>query len=279
MNRRFSFVALLFSIPWWLVILLGVGVYLVGLVASDPTYASIFAQLQSGISMTLLISFTSYALALVVGLMAGVVRAYRPKPPRTRQLTRVLASLLQLTLYNVVTLYVQVLRGIPIITTLLIVAFVIVPQINNFTSETLGLDARIRGTSPTAAIFALALVYGAFISETFRGGIQSIERGQIEAARSLGMSQGQIIRLIVLPQALRRILPPLGNDMVAMIKDSSLVAVLAINDISQVAKVTSSGNFLYFQTYMIAAGIYLALTTTGSMLTRWLERRLTVEAR
>jgi polar amino acid transport system permease protein len=130
-----------------------------------------------------------------------------------------------------------------------------------------------------SAIVALAFTYGAFESETFRAGIQSVQRGQIEAARSLGMTYLQLMRYIVLPQAIRIILPPLGNDLVSMIKDSSLVAILGIPDITQLAKLSSAASFRYLETYLSAAAIYLTMTTIGSILVRFLERRMAITSR
>ena len=124
------------------------------------------------------------------------------------------------------------------------------------------------------AIMALTIGYSAFISEVFRAGIQAVERGQIEAAKALGLSRTQRFRLIVFPQAIRTILPPLGNDFVAMVKDSSLVSVLGVADITQMGKIYAAGSFRFFETYSIVAYIYLILTVGLSLALRALERRL-----
>jgi polar amino acid transport system permease protein len=124
------------------------------------------------------------------------------------------------------------------------------------------------------ATLALGLAYGAFEAEIFRAGIQSIERGQVEAARALGMSYFQAMRHIVLPQAVRRVLPVLGNDFVAMVKDSSLVSVLGVNDLTQLAKLYASSTFLFFQTYSMLAFMYLVITIMLTRLVRLLEARL-----
>jgi polar amino acid transport system permease protein len=124
------------------------------------------------------------------------------------------------------------------------------------------------------AIMALTIGYSAFIAEVFRAGIQSVEAGQIEAAKALGLSRFQRFRLIVLPQAVRTILPPLGNDFVAMVKDSSLVSVLGVADITQMGKVYATGSFRFFETYAIVAYIYLVLTLSLSLALRALERRM-----
>ena len=118
------------------------------------------------------------------------------------------------------------------------------------------------------AIIALTIGYSAFIAEVFRAGIQSVDKGQIEAAKALGLTRSQRFRLIVFPQAIRTILPPLGNDFVAMVKDSSLVSVLGVADITQMAKVYASGSFRFFETYSIVAYIYLILTIGLSLALR-----------
>ena len=124
------------------------------------------------------------------------------------------------------------------------------------------------------AVAALTIGYSAFIAEVFRAGIQSVEAGQVEAAKALGLSRVQRFRLIVFPQAVRTILPPLGNDFVAMVKDSSLVSVLGVADITQMGKVYAAGSFRFFETYSIVAYIYLLLTVGLSLSLRALERRM-----
>jgi ABC-type amino acid transport system permease subunit len=259
-----------FTFPWWALILAVVGIYVANLISTNELFRGIFRSLVPGLEMTLQVAFIAYGSALVIGLLVGLVRANPPKP--AYGVLPNLAALLRLFIYQFCNLYVQILRGLPTLVTLLIVAFVIVPQFNNAVLRPLGIDT-LRGASASSAIVALAITYGAFLSETFRGGIQSIEKGQVEAARALGMNGYQIMRYIVLPQALRRILPPLGNDFIAMIKDSSLVAILGIEDITQLAKLSSSASFRYMETYMLAAVLYLSMTIIGSLLVRLLESR------
>jgi len=124
------------------------------------------------------------------------------------------------------------------------------------------------------AIIALTIGYSAFIAEVFRAGILSVDAGQVEAAKALGLSPIQRFRFIVLPQAIRTILPPLGNDFIAMIKDSSLVSVLGVADLTQMGKVYASGSFRFFETYSIVAYVYLLLTVGLSLGLRALEKRL-----
>ena len=112
------------------------------------------------------------------------------------------------------------------------------------------------------------------IAEVFRAGILAVDEGQVEAAEALGLNRWQRFRLIVFPQAIRTILPPLGNDFVAMVKDSSLVSVLGVADITQMGKVYAAGSFRFFETYSIVAYIYLILTIGLSLLLRRLEKRM-----
>jgi polar amino acid transport system permease protein len=124
------------------------------------------------------------------------------------------------------------------------------------------------------AIIALTIGYSAFLSEVFRAGILAVDKGQIEAAKALGLSGWLRFRLVVFPQAIKTILPPLGNDFIAMVKDSSLVSVLGVADITQMGKVYASGSFRFFETYSIVAYIYLVMTVGLSLALRGLEKRL-----
>lgn len=275
LQSRFSLTRLLFNTPWWLILLVVIGLFVAIQVRNNPLYGNIYNQLREGVVTTLTVSFTAYASALVIGLIVGLIRANPPQMGHGG--LGFIVSLIRLFLYNAATFYVQILRGLPILVTLLIVAFVIVPEVNRFSREVLSIDLGIRGTSPTSAIIALSFTYSAFLSETIRAGIQSVSKGQVEAARSLGMNYLQVTRYIVLPQAIRRVLPPLGNDMIAMIKDSSLVAILGIQDITQLAKLSSSSSFRYLETYLLAATLYLTMTVIGSLIVRQIERRFPVE--
>ena len=176
---------------------------------------------------------------------------------------------------NLSRLYVELIRGIPILVLIFFIALVVVPLVVD-TLNSIGFtlitnqDISMNGR----AIVALAVTYGAYLAEIFRAGIQSISRGQMEAARSLGMSYGKAMRFVILPQAVRNVLPALGNDFVAMVKDSSLVSVLAVRDITQVARLYSGSTFRFRESYVILSVMYLTMTVVLSLLVQLLERRL-----
>lgn len=260
-----------YRFPWWALTMIVVGVLIGVSIAADAIYSDAFDKLRAGIAMTLRVAGVSYVCAIFIGLVVGMIRSSAPRPGRG--LVGRLGSLLHLFLYNLASLYVAVMRGLPVLIVILIVAFVIIPRVRDLINETMGGNFTIRGSAWETAVIALAITYGAFLSETFRAGIQSIEIGQTEAARSLGMTWFQSMRHVVLPQAFRRVLPPLGNDLVAIIKDSALVSVLGIRDITQIAKVTSGSNFRYMETYSVAALIYLMLTFIGMLGVGFVERR------
>ena len=130
-------------------------------------------------------------------------------------------------------------------------------------------------TDLARVIIALVVAYSAFLSEIFRAGIESIDRGQMEAARSLGMGYWKAMRYVILPQAVRNVLPALGNDFIAMLKDSSLVSVLGVQDISGLGRVYAASSFRTFETYNVMTFLYLCMTLLLSMAVRWLERRTT----
>ncbi|MFQ6551540.1 amino acid ABC transporter permease [Aestuariibius insulae] len=248
--------------PWWLLAIIALGVLACWRVASDPLSAQIFATLLKGVQVTLFVTAVGFSLASILGLCLAIALLSR-----------------SLVLRQLARFYVEIVRGIPILVLLLYVAFVFAPALValwNGLREALGLDPiRSRDFSLLwRATIALTIGYSAFLAEVFRAGLQSIDKGQIEAAEALGLNGRQRFRHIVFPQAIRTILPPLGNDFVAMIKDSSLVSVLGVLDVTQLGKVTAAGNFRYFETYNIVALIYLTLTITLSILLRRLEHHL-----
>ena len=168
---------------------------------------------------------------------------------------------------NIAVTYVEFIRGVPTLVLIFTLAFVIVPSV----VDALNIDNKIVSNN-TRAIIALAVIYGAFLAEIFRAGIESISKGQMEAARSLGMSYRQAMQHIILPQAVRNISPALGNDFIAMLKDSSLVSVLAVRDITQRARLYAGSTFRFRESYLVLTFLYLTMTIALSLLLRWYEK-------
>ncbi|WP_049645463.1 amino acid ABC transporter permease, partial [Candidatus Rhodobacter oscarellae] len=221
--------------PWWLVLAGALGAYFLYRVISDDIYAQVLRTLGKGVWITVFVTLVGFASACGIGLLLAVGSLSR-----------------FLVLRQVARFYIEIIRGIPIIVLLLYVAFVFAPALVaawNWAATGVGLEPIRTRDFPLLwrAILALTIGYSAFIAEVFRAGLQSVDRGQIEAAQTLGLSNWQRFRLVVFPQAFRTILPPLGNDFVAMVKDSSLVSVLGVTDITQLGKVTAAGNFRYFE--------------------------------
>lgn len=266
-----------FVVPWWGVVLFLLAVIVYTNIAANEIWANIFNQLKDGVGLTLRVAFFSYLGAICVGLILGLIRSNPPQP--ATGFFGVIFSLIRLVIYQVANIFVEVMRGLPLLTTLVIFAFALIPEIRTFMRESFDITLDIRGSSVETAIIVLSLAYGAFMSETFRAGIQSIEKGQVEASRALGLNYFKMMRFVVLPQAIRRILPPLGNDFVSMVKDSALVSALGLRDITQVAKVSSGSSFRYLETYLTAAILYLTLTIVLSLVVKFIERRMKTASR
>lgn len=252
--------------PWWLVALGLITLVLAVLIALDGLYRQVFSVVVAGLGVTLFVTLVAFSLATLLGL--GIALMALSDQAWMRQTAR---------------FYTEVIRGIPILVLLFYIAFVGAPGLVTLVNVLLTPLVKVGLADPLMvrdisliwrAILALTIGYSAFIAEVFRAGIQSVERGQVEAAEALGLSRWQRFRLVVFPQAIRTILPPLGNDFVAMVKDSSLVSVLGVQDITQLGKVYASGSFRFFETYSIVAYIYLVLTIGLSLALRRLEQRL-----
>jgi polar amino acid transport system permease protein len=265
------------QMPWWMLILLLLGVLVVFLFVGSERYQEALAFLIPGVRLTVVLALTAFALSLVLGLLAGLGRV--SKNP---------------VFYTLATLYVQVVRGIPLLVQILYVAFVITPGIvalvnlmgqgmlnigwysalayNMQEFSIQSVDMTVRG------IVALAFGYGAYEAEIFRAGIEAISKGQMEAARSLGMSYFQSMRYVVLPQAVRIVLPPLGNDFISMLKDTSLVSALAIRELTQLGKLFRGRTFRTFETWNTVACLYLIMTISLSLLVRLMEKKLAVDS-
>jgi polar amino acid transport system permease protein len=222
--------------------------------------------LLGGVVVTLRVTIIAFVLALLLGtFIAFGLQA------RNRLLGTVARG------------YCEIIRGVPMLVLLFYIFFALTPIAVSLLN---GLMAPLVATGwldplqirdigyETRVVFALTIGYSAFIAEIVRGGLQAVHQGQVEAGKALGLSGWHRMRHIVLPQAFRVMLPPLGNDLVSMLKDSSLVSAVGVMDMTQLAKQYTTSNFLYFETYTILALFYLAMTMTLSVAVRRLEERL-----
>jgi polar amino acid transport system permease protein len=252
--------------PWWLVAALVLAAAAAAAIFTSDLYSQVFTTVAKGIGITIAVTLVSFAAASAIGL--GIALMALSGSSVLRQTAR---------------FYVEIIRGIPILVLLFWIAFAGVPAFVagwNFVTAPLQ-QAGIAGELQVRdvpllwrAVLALMIGYSPFIAEVFRAGIQSVGAGQIEAAKALGLSPYRRFRHIVMPQAIRTILPPLGNDFIALVKDSSLVSVLGVADITQMGKIYAAGSFRFFETYSIVAYIYLILTVGLSIALRALERRM-----
>ena len=193
-----------------------------------------------GTQITLEIFFITLILALPIGLMASLGRISKLKP---------LSLLMEF--------YIWIMRGTPLMLQLLFVYFAL-PMIG------------IRLPDIAAALLAFTMNYAAYFAEIFRAGIQSIDRGQYEAARTLGMTYGQTMRRIIIPQMIRRVLPPISNETINLVKDTSLIYILAMNDLLRVARTIVQREF-DMTPFMVAAVFYLAMTFVLTWIFKKLE--------
>jgi polar amino acid transport system permease protein len=208
----------------------------------DP-YLNIIKFVPDGIVVTFKVTVGAILLALVIGIITGLGRISQNR-----------------MINGAASLYVEVIRGIP----LLVQIFYIYYALGRF----------VHIPDLLSAIIAMAVCYGAYMGEVVRGGIQSIPKGQTEAALSLGMTRGQTMRYVVFPQAFRVILPPVGNEFIALLKDSSLVSILAVADLLRRGREFASESFAYFETYTLIALIYLIITLFFSKIIGIIEERL-----
>ncbi len=220
---------------------LAVLVYL--FIARPHPYRDIMLFLPDGILKTFEVTLMSIVCAVVVGLLAGLGRISR------------------ITIVNrIATIYVEIIRGIPLLVQIFYIYY--------------ALGKIIQVPDIFAAVIAMTICYGAYLGEIFRAGIQSIHKGQMEAAIALGLTRGQALRRIILPQTVRVVLPPLGNEFIALLKDSSLVSILAVSDLLRRGREYASKTFDYFEAFTVVALVYLVMTLFFSRLVALMEERM-----
>jgi polar amino acid transport system permease protein len=212
-------------------------------IVSPEPYRRIITFLPDGILQTFKVTLLSIVFAFIVGLFTGLGRISRIR-----------------IINRIATIYVEVIRGIPLLVQLFYIYY--------------ALGKIVQVPRLVAAVTAMTVCYGAYMGEIFRAGIQSIPKGQMEAALALGMTRWQAMRRIILPQTIKVVLPPVGNEFIALLKDSSLVSILAVADLLRRGREFASKTFYYFETYTVVALVYLVITLFLSKLVSLMEERL-----
>ena len=201
--------------------------------------------LAPAVPMTIKVTLLAFFLALVLGILVSLVRISRFSP--LRSLSKI---------------YVDVIRGVPLLVQIFFIYFGL--------GRVLNLDRFLAG------VIAIGVCYSAYLAEIIRAGIQSVGKGQYEAALSLGMTFPQTMRFVIFPQALRVIIPPAANEFIASLKDSSLVSIIGLRELTRAGREYYSQHFIDFQTWLVVGLIYLTLTLSLARLVAWLEKKYKV---
>ena len=246
---------------WWWLFLIVVSAFVLLITLEPDPYMRSLRFVSDGLVTTIYLTFGSFIFVLVLGLVGGLGRLSSNR-----------------FFYGISSLYVEIVRGIPLLVQLFMWYFAVPPLIKSLgVALHLPVLATYTNQPIPTAIFGLAFCYGAYMTEIVRAGIQSVPKGQMEAARSLGMSYWQSMRYIILPQAVRMILPPVGNEFVTLLKDTSLVSVVGVGDLTRRGREFMSTYALPTESWLLVAMLYLMLTLVGARLVSWLESRTQTE--
>lgn len=246
---------------WWLLVIAVVALILLLIFTRPDPYMRILVFVRNGIGTTISITGISFLLVMVFGLFVALARLSK-----------------SWLIKGISTVYVEIIRGIPMMVQLIFWYFAF-PSVIQSVGAWLNIQSFIdyRASPVAMAILGLTIGYAAYMSEVYRAGIQSISRGQVEAARSLGMTYIQAMRYVILPQAIRVILPPVGNEFITLLKDSSLVSVVAVADMTRRGREFQAANFLPIQTWVMIALLYLVMTLLAARVVTWMERKFSME--
>lgn len=203
-------------------------------------------DLLRGALISIELTLSVMALSLVFGLVVALARLTRFRAIRA-----------------VATFYIEIIRGTPALLQLFYIYFVL-PAFG------------IKLPPFTAGVIGLTVNYSAYLSEVYRAGIQAVAKGQLEAAQALGMSRTLMMRLIILPQAIRIIVPPLGNYFISLFKDTALASIITVKELIFTGQIIAATNFQYFAIFTIIGAIYLAISYPGSLGVQYLERRMKI---
>jgi polar amino acid transport system permease protein len=241
---------------WWLVVAVAALICFLIIFRANP-YLDILIFVSDGLLITVILTLVSIVFIIIVGIIGGLGRM--SKNP---------------IIYLISTLYVEIIRGIPLLVQLIWWYFA-APVVIKTIGKLLHISALAdyRSNAIFLAILGLVICYGAYMSEIFRAGIQSIHKGQMEAARSLGMNYLQSMRYVIIPQAIKVVLPPVGNEFIMLMKDTSLVSVVAVADLTRRGREFMATHFDPIEVWTLIALLYLILTLFSARIIAWLEKR------
>jgi polar amino acid transport system permease protein len=247
--------------PWWWMVFAVIALIILLIVTSPDPYQNMFTFFLDGIGVTLVVTLLAFFLTLFLALFGALGRLSN-----------------NWLLHGIATVYVEIIRGIPLLVQLFFWYFAF-PQVVQDIGKMLNIPALINYQANPMfwAVFGLTICYAAYMSEIYRAGIQSISKGQMEAARSLGMTYVQAMRYVILPQAARVILPPVGNEFISLLKDSSLVSQVAIADLTRLGREYAGAHYIAIPTWLMVALIYLVMTLFSARVVSWIERKTKIE--
>ncbi len=247
--------------PWWALVAVVVVLFVLLVTLSPDPYWRVFNYVRDGLYVTIILTLVSFVFVLALGMLGGLGRL--SKNP---------------VIHLIASLYVELVRGIPLLVQLIWWYYAFPVIIMHFgTLAHVSVLEHFQANAIALAIVGLVFCYGAYMSEIYRAGIQSIPKGQMEAARSLGMSYFQSMRHVVMPQAIRVILPPVGNEFISLLKDSSLVSVVAVADMTRRGREYMAAHFNPIEVWSVVALLYLIMTLFSARVVAWMERRTKFE--
>ncbi len=246
---------------WWgLVAVVFVLILLLVILRPDP-YGRILTFVEDGIVVTIFITITTFALTMILGLICGLGRVSKNR-----------------VIYGVTSVYVEIIRGIPLLVQLLVWYFAVpalIVQVGN--AIHFRPFQQYLANPIVMAIVGISICYAAYMAEIVRAGIEALPTGQMEAARSLGMTKAQSMRYVILPQAYRSIMPTIGNEFIALLKDSSLISVVSVADLTRRGREFLSFSSRPIETYLMMALLYLLMTLISARIAKIVENKTKLE--
>lgn len=243
--------------PWWGLVIVVFALILLLVFSKPDPFGRIINYCWDGLGLTVFVTIISYILTMIIGLFGSLGRISDNK-----------------VINGITSFYVEIIRGIPLLVQLMIWYFAI-PAIIIQIGEKFDIQAfkTYLADPVTMAIIGISVCYGAYMTEIVRAGIQALPKGQMEAARSLGLTKWQAMRFVILPQAYRAVLPAMGNEFITLLKDSSLVSVVAVADLTRRGREFMTTTFLPIETWSMIALIYLFMTLISARVLCVIEKK------